>query len=89
MTSSSLLVAGQIAENFFMVAGRESVIVVKVLGQLDNGQVRVADLRDCSFGKTAQQLIRANKTWAVPAENLRGHDADCQYCHKQGLVTVG
>ncbi len=80
---------GTIAENFFTANSREAVVVVKVLEHLSNGDVRVADVRDCSFGVTTHQLIQADKTWGVPTKNLRGHDADCKVCHKDGLVYIG
>ena len=89
MNSTNAFAIGTIAENFFTVSGRESVVVVKVLGDAPNGMLRVADVRDCTFNTTAHQLIQSDKTWAVPLENLRQHDADCKVCHKDGLVIIG
>ena len=65
------------------------VIVCKViesLAQIEPGLYRLADVRDCDFNTTAAKLIAKNKTWAAPAQNIRPHDADCQICHKNGLV---
>lgn len=89
MNSAKSFAVGTIAENFFTVGGRERVIVVKVLGEAPHGMLRVADVQDCTFGVTTHQLIQADKTWAVPVQNLRAHDADCTFCHKNGLVQIG
>jgi orotate phosphoribosyltransferase-like protein len=86
MRSTSTFAKGEIVENFFTVNGRESIIVCKVIETLSNGDVRIADLRDCGFGVTSNALIQSNKTWGAPASNLRVHDAECSYCHKDGLV---
>ena len=89
MNSANTFAIGSIAENFFTAGGRESVVIVKVLGDAPHGMLRVADVRDCAFTTTTHQLIQSDKTWAVPVENLRQHDADCKFCHKDGLVTIG
>jgi hypothetical protein len=89
MNSANTFAIGSIAENFFTVGGRESIIVVKVLGEAPHGMLRVADVRDCAFGVTAHELIQGDKTWAVPVANLRSNDADCTWCHKNGLVAIG
>jgi orotate phosphoribosyltransferase-like protein len=86
MRSTSTFAKGEIVENFFTVNGRESIIVCKVIETLSNGDVRIADLRDCGFGVTSHALIQSNKTWGAPASNLRVHDADCTLCHKDGLL---
>jgi orotate phosphoribosyltransferase-like protein len=89
MRSANTFAKGEIVENFFTVNGRESVIVCKVIETLADGHVRIADLRDCVFGVTSHALIESNKTWGAPVENLRVHDTDCKYCHKDGLVAMG
>jgi orotate phosphoribosyltransferase-like protein len=86
MSSTSTFAKGEIVENFFTVNGRESIIVCKVIETLSNGDVRIADLRDCAFGVTSHALIQSNKTWGAPASNLRVHDAECTFCHKDGLL---
>ena len=89
MNGTNTFPIGTIAENYFTVSGRESIVVVKVLGDAPHGMLRVADVRDCTFTTTTHQLIQSDKTWAVPVENLRQHDADCKFCHKDGLVIIG
>ena len=66
-----------------------SVVVVRVVEMLDNGMARVADVRDWTFEMTPSALIEADLTWACPVENLYDHPADCQVCHKDGLVWMG
>lgn len=88
MNTGTTFAIGTIAENFFMVNGRESVIVVKIIGDAPHGMLRVADVHDCTFNVTAAELIRNDKTWAVPVNNLRNHDSDCIDCHKNGLVHI-
>lgn len=89
MNGTNTFPIGTIAENFFTVSGRESVIVVNVLGDAPHGMVRVADVRDCALTTTTNDLIQSDKTWAVLIQNLRRHDADCEFCHKNGLVIMG
>jgi hypothetical protein len=81
--------AGQIVEN---VLPNGAVIVCRVIEEirLSDGSLnyRLVDVQD-DRGASDKQLIARNKTWAAPAENIRHHEADCQVCHKDGLVFLG
>ncbi len=78
---------GQIVENH-LVNG--SVIICRVIGKLDfigaEGMYRLADARETA---TDAELIRTDRTWGAPVENIKPHDNECLVCHKDGLVFFG
>ena len=69
------------------VLSNKSVIVCRVVGFIDAGDgttmYRLTDAREV---RDDAWLIENNRTWAAPEENVRPHDADCDVCHKDGLV---
>lgn len=77
---------GQIVEN---VLSNGKVVVCRVIEALDfpgaENSYRVTDAQETESNPV---LIKTNRTWAAPAENLRPHDKECYLCgHKNGLVT--
>ncbi len=79
--------AGQILENALPNTARV-LAVVRVIGYVESVQMwRVTHTYET---RPDAWLIENDRTWAVPAENLRPHDeAGCEVCHKSGLVALG
>jgi len=76
------LKAGMIVENKL---SNGSVILCRVVEFIESvGMWRLTDARET---QSDAQLIKNNKTWAAPLENISAHDVDCDYCHKDGLIS--
>lgn len=78
------LQVGQIVENKL---SNGSVIVCRVIEFIESVQMyRLADARET---KPDAWLIKNNRTWAAPLENIAAHDLDCAVCHTDGLIFLG
>ena len=73
---------GQIVENKIST-GDTIVCRVIELNVAGTDMVRLTDVRET---RDDAWLIKNNRTWAAPLENIRAHDSDCLVCHKDGLV---
>ena len=78
------LKAGQIVENK-LSNGR--IVVCRVVEFVSSVQMwRLTDARET---RSDEWLIKNNRTWAAPIENIGPHDAECAVCHEDGLVFLG
>lgn len=80
-----MLKVGQIVEN---VLSNKSVIVCRVIA-LNVAGTEMARLTDARETRDDVWLIKNDRTWAAPIENIRFHDDGCAVCHKDGLVWIG
>lgn len=73
----------QIVEN--VLPNNKGVIVCRVV-ELNVAGTNMVRLTEACETRDNAWLIKNDRTWAAPLENIRYHDENCIECHKEGLI---